>query len=583
MYDELEFYSFTKNMKEEKKEEKELNYKVINDIKDLNIEGNVAVYIELDNTNYHTSNILGMGIYNDNISAFIPIDVIKRNPEFLRKNIKYTYDLKKLIVSLKYLNVEVDSFTFDTMVASYLLNYNIRDDVAYLSNQLNYDIPFYEVISKSKNIDMKLVEELCVKKAKFIYETYDKFNTELEKDKSMMLFKNIEMPLITVLSDMEYTGVKVDKRILNEMGEEIKIKLELLSKTIYNYAGTEFNINSYKQLGEVLFDKLKIPSNKKRSTDREYLIKYQDRYPIMPKILEYKMLSKIYTTYVLGLQDYILKDGRIHTIYTQTLTRTGRLSSIEPNLQNIPMRYEYGKLVRKSFIPTYNEFMSVDYSQIELRIFAHLSKVPDLVNAFKNGMDIHTKTAMDIFKVSESEVTSAMRRQAKAVNFGILYGISSFGLSENLDVDVTDAKMFIDKYLDTFPGIKKYMDDVIKKAHEDGYVETIMGRKRVIEELKNKNYMIRSSGERMALNTPIQGSSADIIKKAMVNIYNEFNKLKLKSKLILQVHDELIFDVVKEEKKKVEELVVDIMENCCKLDVPIKAEASFGDNWYETK
>lgn len=583
MYEELEFYSLTKNIKEDRKDDSNLEYKVINNIEELNIEDGVGVYIELDSTNYHTSNILGMGIYNDRISAFIPIDILKQNPEFLRKNIKYTYDLKKLIVSLKYLNIEVDNFTFDTMVAAYLLNYNIRDDIAYLANQLNHNLPFYESISKSKNLDMKFVESLCVKKAKFIYETYDKFYSEIVKDKTMPLFRDIEMPLITVLSDMEYTGIKVDKNVLDDMGEEIRIKLELLSKDIYNYAGKEFNINSYIQLGEVLFDRLGIPANRKRSTDREYLIKYQNRYPIIPKILEYKMLSKIYTTYVQGLKEYILKDGRIHTIYTQTLTRTGRLSSTEPNLQNIPMRYEYGKLVRKAFKPTFNEFMSVDYSQIELRIFAHFSKVPDLISAFKNGMDIHTKTAMDIFKVPQVEVTSEMRRQAKAVNFGILYGISGFGLSENLDIDVTDAQMFINTYLNTFPGIRKYMDGVIKDAHEKGYVETLMGRKRVIEELKNKNYMIRSSGERMALNTPIQGSSADIIKQAMVEIYSEFNKQGLKSKLILQVHDELIFDIKKEEKKKVEKLVVDIMENCCKLDVPIKAEASFGDNWYETK
>ncbi len=581
-YEELEFYSFLKNIDNEKKQEK-TEYDIITDIKKLNIKGNLGVYLELDSNNYHTSNILGMGIYNEDICAFIPLDVIKQNPMFLKENIKYTYDLKKIIVSLKYLGIEVDNFVFDSLVAAYILNYNIKDDIAYISNQLNYDIPFYEAISKAKEIDMKLVEEMCVKKAKFIYETYNKFHDELNQENVLNLFNDIEMPLIKVLADMEYTGVKVDESVLEEMKEEVKIKLELLTENIYNYAGCEFNINSYKQLGEILFDKLHIPSNKKRSTDREYLLKHREKHPIIPKILEYKMLYKIYTTYIIGLQESILKDGRIHTMYTQTLTRTGRLSSTEPNLQNIPMRYEYGKLIRKAFLATYDTILAVDYSQIELRIFAHFSKEKNLIEAFNKEMDIHTKTAMDLFKVSEYEVNNTMRRQAKAVNFGILYGISSFGLSENLDVDVSEAKSFIDTYLQTFPGIKKYMDDTIKEAYELGYVKTLMGRKRIIDELKNKNYMIRSSGERMALNTPIQGSSADIIKKAMVEIYSKFNELDLKSKLILQVHDELIFDVVKEEKKTVLKLVVDIMENCCDLEVPIKVESSFGSNWYETK
>ena len=300
-------------------------------------------------------------------------------------------------------------------------------------------------------------------------------------------------------------------------------------------------------------------------------------------ILEYKVLSKIQSTYVVGLEDYIRSDGYVHTIYNQTLTRTGRLSSVEPNLQNIPIRYEYGKLVRKAFVPTNDLFMSVDYSQIELRIFAHFSNEENLIKAFNDNMDIHTKTAMDLFNVSKDEVNSDMRRQAKAVNFGILYGISSFGLSENLDVDVKDAKIFIDKYLETFPSVKKYMDDIIKKAHEDGYVKTLFGRKRNIDELSNKNYMIRSSGERMALNTPIQGSSADIIKKAMIEISDELNKKNMKSKLVLQVHDELIFDVVLKEKEVLEKLVVSIMENCCKLNVPIKVDVSYGKNWYEAK
>ncbi|HOO68420.1 MAG TPA: DNA polymerase I, partial [Bacilli bacterium] len=581
IYEDLEFYSFIKNI--DKKVEKLKDIKIIKDISELDISNDIAIYLELDNINYHTSSILGMAIYNEDVSAFIPLDILKQNPKFLIENKKYTYDLKKVIVALKNIGLETNNYEFDTMIAAYLLNYNVKDDIAYLANTFNYDISFFESIYKAKSLDMNVVAEQAVKKAKFIYETKDEFLDKLKKEECLKLFNDIEMPLVYVLADMEYTGIKVDKKILEDMQEEIKIKLELLEEDIYNMAGNKFNINSYKQLGEILFDKLNVPSNRKRSTDKSYLARFQDDFPIIKKILEYKMLSKIYGTYIVGLKDYILKDGKIHTIYNQTLTRTGRLSSSEPNLQNIPTRYEYGRLVRKAFVPENDIFISSDYSQIELRVFAHYSKVPNLVDAFKKGMDIHTKTAMDIFGVKEKEVNSNMRRQAKAVNFGILYGISGFGLSENLDINYADAKEFLEKYLDAFPGIRKYMEKVIKEAHEKGYVTTLMNRKRVIEELNNKNYMIKQSGERMALNTPIQGTSADIIKKAMIDLYNKFKKLDLKSKMILQIHDELIFDVIKGEKKELEKIIRDIMENCYKLDVPLKVEITEGSNWYETK
>ena len=322
---------------------------------------------------------------------------------------------------------------------------------------------------------------------------------------------------------------------------------------------------------------------KKRTTDKDYLAKYKNIYPIINKILEYKMLSKIYSTYIVGLEEFIKEDGKIHTIFNQTLTRTGRLSSSYPNLQNIPTRYEYAKLIRKAFIPVNDYIMSSDYSQIELRLLAHLSKVPKLIEAFKKGMDIHTRTAMEIFNVSEGEVNSEMRRHAKAVNFGILYGISGFGLSENLDMPIADAQKFINKYLEAFPGIKEYMDNTIEIAKEKGYVTTIMNRKRKIDELKNTNYIIRQSGERIALNTPIQGSSADIIKKAMIELHNKMKELNLKSKMILQIHDELIFDVESNEKDILENIVKDIMENTYKLDVPLEVEISLGKNWYEAK
>jgi len=593
IYEELEFYSLLKTIKREEKEIiKEKNIKIITDLSELKIISDSALYLETLGDNYHINKLLGVAIYNKDISYFVPYEVLKNNPDYKFDNIKYTYDLKKVIVSLRWNNIVISKVDFDLMIASYLLNYNIKNDISYLANQLGYDIPFYENIYGKENNYKELTNEeianICIKKAKFIYEVYDKFIDELDKEEMIDLFNNIEMPLAEVLADMEYNGVNINVDTLNNIGIEILEKLNILTKEIYDIAGIEFNISSPKQLGEVLFEKLNLSYGKKGktgySTDKNVLHKLRDSHPIIFKLLEYRTLTKIYGTYVEGLKNTILSDNKIHTIFNQTLTRTGRLSSIEPNLQNIPIKNEEGRIIRKAFVPSINSvIMSSDYSQIELRILAHFSKASNLVEAFNNDMDIHTKTAMDIFNVSESDVTKDMRRKAKAVNFGIIYGISSFGLSENLDIDVKDAKIFIDKYLDTFPGIKQYMNSVTKDAHLNGSVRTIINRKRVIDELENPNYMIRMQGERIALNTPIQGSSADIIKKAMIEIYNKIKELQLNSKMILQVHDELVFDCLNEEKEIMERLVKEIMENTYTLDVPLKADINFGNDWYDVK
>ena len=312
--------------------------------------------------------------------------------------------------------------------------------------------------------------------------------------------------------------------------------------------------------------------------------KLRSKHIIIDKILEYRALTKLYTTYIEGLIASIMPDGKIHTIYTQTLTRTGRLSSIEPNLQNIPVRSELGKLIRKAFVPSKDSIIiSGDYSQIELRVLSHMASNEALIKAFEEDKDIHTKTATDVFKVPEDLVTKDMRRMAKAVNFGIVYGISSFGLSENLNIPVKESKAFIDSYFECYPGIKVYMDEVVSEAHKNGYVKTLFGRKRSIPELNNKNYLIRSSGERIALNTPIQGTAADILKMAMVKIATELKKRNLKSKLILQVHDELVFDTLISEKEEIMLLMKDVMENIYKLKAPLKVDIEYGDNWYELK
>ena len=588
IYEDLEFYSFLK--KEEKKEIKKVDLKIIKNIDEINIKKDAAVYLEVFGQNYHNSKILGMGVYNDEVAYFISPEILKQNPKFLKENIKYTYDLKKMIVALKWIGIEIENVKFDTMIAGALLDYNMKEDMAYLANQIDYKLEFYENIY-GKFIHLKMPEEneiakACVDRARFIYETKEFFQNKIKEEKIEYLYNEIELPLAKVLADMEYEGVKVDKTVLREMGEDIKIKLELLTKDIYNNAGCEFNISSPSQLSEVLFEKLNLPHKKKTasgySTAIDVLNKIKDKHPIINQIIEYRKLSKIYGTYVEGLINTI-KDEKIHTIYTQNLTRTGRLSSTEPNLQNIPVRDNFGKQIRKAFVPTYDYILSADYSQIELRILAHMADVPALKEAFKNKQDIHAKTASDIYKIPMDLVTSEMRRVAKAVNFGIIYGISSFGLGENIGMRAVDAQHFIDTYLETYPGIKEYMDSSIKHAKEKGYVTTMFNRKRNIPELKNTVYTIRQSGERIALNTPIQGTAADIIKLAMVKVYKAIKENNLKTKMIIQVHDELIFDVPKEELEKVKELVTEIMDNVIKLNVPLAVDVNYGKNWAEAK
>lgn len=587
LYNELNFYSLLKKASSNKKNVNTNidNFKIIQDISLINIDRDTAIYVDTTLGNYHDASINGIALYNDSMAVYIPFDVIENNINFLDVPYNfYTYDYKKLLVVFNKYNIKIDNVIFDTMISGYLLNYDVKDDIGYLANLLDFDIPSY---NKNDILSNEKVALINITKAKFIYDSKTKLYDEMVNENVTSLFENIEMPLAKVLANMEIQGIRVNKKILEEMGEEIKIKLELITKDIYNYAGCEFNINSSKQLGEILFDKLKLPHAKKNKigyvTDADTLKKLID-FPIVNKILEYRALAKLYSTYIEGIISTIREDNKIHTIYTQTLTRTGRLSSIEPNLQNIPMRSEYGRLIRKAFLPEDDSvILSADYSQIELRVFAHLSGVKDLIEAFKNNEDIHTKTAMDIFKVPSLGVTKNMRRQAKAVNFGILYGISSYGLSEDLGIPVKEAKEFINKYFETYPGVKDYMNKEIADATKDGYVKTIMNRKRIIEELNSSNYNVRSMGERMALNTPIQGSASDILKKAMVEIYDVFEKNNMKSKMLLQVHDELIFNVYNDEIDRVKKIVHDIMTNVFELSVPLEVDIETGNNWYEAK
>lgn len=592
LYEDLEFYSFLKKEKEEKKVVRETNVTIVKNVNEVPKIDECAFYLEILGTNYHRSEIIGAGIYNEDVSLYIPFAILKDCKDLLTKTIKSTYDLKKDYVALKWNDIDITNVNFDAMIASSLLDYNVKDDIAYLSNQMGHDLEFYEKVY-GKGTRLHIPDEVeiaknCINKARFIYETKEELLNKLKDEEMLDLYYDIEHPLITVLGDMEYNGVYVDKSILEEMGKEIEIKLELLSKDIYNLAGEEFNISSPFQLGDILFEKLGLPHGKigtrGYSTAIDVLEKIKDKHPIINLIIEHRNLTKLHSTYIEGLINSIMPDNKVHTIYTQALTRTGRLSSIEPNLQNIPVRDEYGKLIRKAFIPSPNSIIvSADYSQIELRILASIADVEALKQAFKEGKDIHSKTASDIFGVPIDMVTKNMRRIAKAVNFGIVYGISGFGLSENIGVSTKEAKEFINNYLETYPGIKKYMDDTIARAKEVGYVRTLFNRKRVIPELKNKNYMIRNAGERIALNTPIQGTSADIIKKAMIEVDKKFKENNIKSKMILQVHDELIFDTLKEEKEKVCEIIESVMDADYNINVPLEIDIESGEDWYQAK
>ena len=597
LLEEFEFHSLLKKYslvsdtnQEEKKAEESISILPIDKL----IANTFAFYVETKGSVYSKSEVLGVGIYDGISGYFLSKEELENHKELFSGNsFKYTYDYKKDIVVLHSLGIDVCHVTFDTMIAAYLLDYVVKDDISYVAQSFDVKLPLYDDLfgteKRPKEVSDDVLRDVCCRKAKFIFDTRNQLLEELQKNDELELFQKIEMPLSRVLADMEITGIKVDVSYLDKVADELKEQMDILEKEIYECAGVTFNIMSPAQLSKVLFETLKIPYPKrvkdgKYSTSKDILDKIRFVHPIVDKILEYRTLAKLYTNYAVGLKEEVREDGRIHTIFTQTLTRTGRLSSISPNLQNIPARKEYSKLIRKAFIPDENsKLLSSDYSQVELRVFAHMSGAENLIQAFKDGKDIHTKTASDIYRVPMEEVTKDMRRTAKAVNFGILYGISSFGLSEDLGIDISTAKKFIDNYLETFPGISEYMEEEKRKAHELGYVTTLMHRRRVIPELKNKNYMIRSSGERMALNTPIQGTAADILKKAMVEIYDEFEKRGLKSKMLIQVHDELVFNVLDFELEEVSSIVRDIMEHTIELSVPLKVDIEYGNNWYEAK
>ena len=576
LLEELEFYSFIKKFNV-KKEVKPLVVKAIPN----RIDQICSYYIELDNDNYHEANIIGASVTDKDGTYYFDPDNISLMIELINNHIIYTYDEKKNINVLNKLGLKLDGVIFDTMLAAYLLEYDTSDDISVLANQYDYELKTYSENKKNKFENM--MEDICFK-SEFVFKTRDELVKSLKTFDMYDLYEKIEHPLIKVLSSMEINGVNVEKSTLDDMADTIRARLELLERDIYNDAMEDFNIDSPKQLSEILFNKLGLPDKKKGSTDIKVLNNLVDYHPIIKKIIEYRNQKKLLSTYLEGLVKTIYDDGKIHTIFKQGLTRTGRLSSVSPNLQNIPVRDEEGRKIRKAFKarPGY-KILSVDYSQIELRILAHISDSKELIKAFNDGEDIHTKVASDIYGVSINEVTKLMRSTAKAVIFGIVYGISGFGLGENLHINPKDAKEFIEKYYHFYPGVKRYMDNIVKEAYDNGFVTTLFNRRRTISELSSTNYMVRQAGERIALNTPIQGTSADIIKLAMINVYNKLIDSKIDALMLVQVHDELIFEVKEDQLDDLIKLVSEEMINVITLKVPLVVSANYGDDWYEAK
>lgn len=587
LYRELEFYSLINGeMKEEPKISLNTNYLEIEDIVEIKDDNIYSFYLMTDKENYHEANIVGMALSTDTNNYYIKSDLVKDTFELIKDKVLYTYDAKKAYVLLNKLGIDLNVNT-DLEIIYGLTEITLKEDITTYMARDNITAFKDEDYYKNKKEALDSFKDDLVKKSNFIYQKREELILELKRDDMYDLFKNIEIPLAKVLAKMEINGMKVDKAILDKMKEEYKMRISNLQKEIILLAGVDFNISSPRQLGNVLFETLALPGGKKTGTgyktDAKVLQKLSGLHPIIDKIIEYRNVTKLYSTYIEGLENYIMEDGLIHTIFKQNLARTGRLSSTEPNLQNIPVRDEEGKKIREAFLPQNDIFYSADYSQIELRLLAHISQSKELQNAFINNEDIHKKVASDIYGVNINDVTKTMRSTAKSVIFGIVYGISGFGLGENLSISPKEAKRFIDKYYELYPGVKNYMDKIVEEAHESGDVRTLFKRRRIIPELDNSNYMIRSMGERIALNTPIQGTCADIIKKAMVKIDEAFTENNIKSKMVLQIHDELLFDVVEEEKEKVHSIVTDIMENIYKISVPLKVSGDFGKNWYETK
>ena len=594
-YEKYDMNSLIKSMTTEAAPKKELKLEIVDHMPEITKDS--AVYPSIYDTNYHRSIILGYGIYNDEQAYFISYENALKDESFLAylkddNKKKYGYDIKSAVIGSRWNGIEINGYTFDLSLASYVLEPAIKEELKYVCTHFDYEGVQYdeEVFGKGakKHIpEDDILASHIVSKAKAIYELKDVVTKELKDKNQYELYENIELPVTRILGEMEFAGTEIDLDVLKEMDTAFDETIEKLANDIYRISGTTFNISSPKQLGQVLFEDLGLKGGKKTktgySTSQDVLEKIIDAHPVVPLVLEYRMLTKLSSTYLKGLQEQVFPDNKIHTIYKQTLTHTGRLSSVDPNLQNIPVRSEEGKLIRKAFVSHNGYLVSFDYSQIELRILAHMAHVTNLIDAFNQGKDIHRHTAALVFGVKDEEVTPQMRSQAKAVNFGIIYGMSEFRLSKDIGMSISEARDFINKYFETYPEVKTYMDEVVETCKKQGYVSTLLNRKRYIPTINDKNFMVRQQAQRYAMNTPIQGTGADILKLAMIEVDKALKEKNLKSQMILQVHDELIFDVFEDELEEVMSLVKEKMENCIKMDVPLIVEGNYAKNWCELK
>ncbi|MUV39349.1 DNA-directed DNA polymerase [Lentibacillus sp. JNUCC-1] len=579
----------------------DIDYEVVRDITPDMLEDPSVLIVEILSDNYHTAPVEGIAVVNEHHKLFIPNDVIADSAPFKKwaedeKQKKTVFDAKQTRVSLLNHGIQIKGIHFDALLASYLIDPSENHhDIPSIANRMSvdgvqYDEEVYGKGAKLKRPDDEVLGEHLVRKASALHEMESIMTEELKANDQLELLTELELPLALILGDMEHTGVQVDVDRLKEMGEDLKKRLDDLANDIYELAGETFNLNSPKQLGPILFEKLGLPVIKKTktgySTAADVLEQLEGEHDIIPKLLLYRQLGKLQSTYIEGLLKVVDEETqKIHTRFNQALTQTGRLSSIEPNLQNIPIRLEEGRKIRQAFVPSEPGWVmfAADYSQIELRVLAHIAEDEKLIEAFKEGEDIHTKTAMDVFHVDRNDVTANMRRQSKAVNFGIVYGISDYGLSQNLGITRKEAKTFIERYFESYPGVKEYMDNIVKEAKQNGYVTTLKHRRRYLPEITSRNFNRRSFAGRTAMNTPIQGSAADIIKQAMIDLKDKLLDENMQARMLLQVHDELILEAPQEEIEQLKEMVPAVMEHTMELAVPLKVEYAYGDSWFDAK
>lgn len=605
LFSELEFRQLLDRIHSEiggEKPEEEFaafEYELLDTITEDVLTDTAALQLEMVSENYHDAKIEAIGLTNENGSFVFETEKALTSELFINwlkdhTKKKFMYDAKALKVALLHRGIQIKGIAFDLQLAAYLLNPAVNnDEIAIIGKRhgvrdvyLNEEV--YGKGAKLKVPELNELAEHIARKTNIVYTLKEQYEEDLQRNAQMELFTELELPLASILAEIEHRGVKVDIDRLKDMGKELTERLQRIEQDIHELAGETFNINSPKQLSVVLFEKLELPVIKKTktgySTAADVLEKLEPEHEIIPKILLYRQLNKLQSTYVDGLLKVVYKDThKIHTRFNQALTQTGRLSSTDPNLQNIPIRLEEGRKIRQAFIPSKEDWVlfAADYSQIELRVLAHISKDEKLVEAFKKDKDIHTQTAMDVFHVEENEVDGNMRRQAKAVNFGIVYGISDYGLSQNLQITRKEAKTFIDKYFSIYPDVKQYMDDIVQTAKHQGYVETIMKRRRYLPEISSSNFNQRSFAERTAMNTPIQGSAADIIKKAMIDLENCLQQENLQARVLMQVHDELILEAPESEIEQLKQIVPEVMDSTVELNVPLKVDYSYGKTWFD--